>query len=585
MFQHDSHNGFSLKAYRGSEMTLLAMDLEKKPDEGTFAGFTIFYTNPKGIRYPIQNLLNFKGEDIVTGSDISPIQLFKWVHFPGSYQQTGMLTGEYTYEATPRYFDNNKNLKALDVTKTVKVNIEVDDFKDGNLSVGFTRAFTKSQAFSNRYGTKQKLIPSGDWVFDTSINAGTNLKFGKFSYEDMYSWLGFNARRIILDILEEALINSDVNVEMFAYDFNDPFIATQCFELAKKGRIRIILDNSKLHSGADDKGKIPEEDDFEKRFNEYTKPGLEIFRCRFGRYSHCKEIILIKNGIPYKVLTGSTNFSSTGLYINANHVLVFEDPDVAGYYSDVFNACWEDGKAASFSKKSFPKKTKIFSGKGFPETEINVSPHTEEYAAKLLDSITAVVRGDKTESVLFSVMEMGKTSTGSLIPALREIHENDSVFSYGVTDNSSGDISLYKPGQKKGILIDAKKANRELPPPFKEEFNSGLAHAIHHKFIVTNFNRNSARVYCGSSNLALGGEINNGDNLLCIKDADVATVFAIEAFRLTDHYNFRSLQDKADKDKKKGVKMKPVKLDDTGKWVDKFYDESDIRYIERDILA
>ena len=49
----------------------------------------------------------------------------------------------------------------------------------------------------------------------------------------------------------------------------------------------------------------------------------------------------------------------------------------------------------------------------------------------------------------------------------------------------------------------------------------------------------SARVYCGSSNLALGGETQNGDNLLCIKDTDVATVFAIEAFRLTDHYNYR----------------------------------------------
>jgi hypothetical protein len=45
-------------------------------------------------------------------------------------------------------------------------------------------------------------------------------------------------------------------------------------------------------------------------------------------------------------------------------------------------------------------------------------------------------------------------------------------------------------------------------------------------------------VYCGSSNLALGGEQANGDNLLEIHDADVATAFTIEALLLVDHYNF-----------------------------------------------
>ena len=43
-------------------------------------------------------------------------------------------------------------------------------------------------------------------------------------------------------------------------------------------------------------------------------------------------------------------------------------------------------------------------------------------------------------------MEMGDTSTGTLIRALRGLHKNDTIYTYGVTDNSSGDISLYKPG-------------------------------------------------------------------------------------------------------------------------------------------
>jgi hypothetical protein len=49
-------------------------------------------------------------------------------------------------------------------------------------------------------------------------------------------------------------------------------------------------------------------------------------------------------------------------------------------------------------------------------------------------------------------------------------------------------------------------------------------------------------VYCGSSNLAEGGEENNGDNLLAIHDADVATAFVLEALGLVDHFDFLNRQ-------------------------------------------
>ena len=53
------------------------------------------------------------------------------------------------------------------------------------------------------------------------------------------------------------------------------------------------------------------------------------------------------------------------------------------------------------------------------------------------------------------------------------------------------------------------------------------------------------------------------DNLICIKDQDVATAFAIEAMRLTDHYNFRSVREPDIGP----PNQKPKALDDTGTWV------------------
>ena len=238
------------------------------------------------------------------------------------------------------------------------------------------------------------------------------------------------------------------------------------------------------------------------------------------------------------------------------------------------------GKATPFRTTDFSTRIKKFSDPGLPHTEINFSPHDDTRAAEVLDEITTFIQKPSIESVLFAVMEMGDTSTGTLIRALRDLHKNDSIYTYGVTDNSSGDISLYKPGRKNGLLIDAKQAKRELPPPFKTEA-SLPGHAIHHKFVITNFNRSTARVWCGSSNLALGGEKENGDNLICIKDQDVATAFAIEAMRLTDHYNYRSVREPDIGP----PNQEPKKLDDTGAWVNKFFDPDDNRCVEREVLA
>ena len=582
MFKKASKNGFSLTAYQGSQMTLLAMDLAAKPVAGTFAGFTLEYTPPGGVRTPIKNLLNFAGTGGITPSTISPFQAFKWVHFPGSFSIPPPADGPYDYHATPRFFDAAHNLSPMDANNTVNVTVDVGDFSKGGVSVGFTRAFLKSQAYAGHYGANTKLKPKitgGKWIFDLDKKAGT--KNGRdFTYEDMYLWLGYTARRQIYEVLDEAISDSKVTVEMFAYDLNDPGVASRCLRLAEAGRIRMIIDNASLHKTAAGAATPTEEDDFTAQFGAAAASGAEVFRCRFGRYSHCKVIILKRNGNAFKVLTGSTNFAVTGLCVNANHAIVFDRPSVAKYYSDVFNSCWQVGTAGPFRQSAFANATKKFSGTGFPRTEIEFSPHNDAYAAGVLDAITAEVQRSTTKSVLFAVMEMGDASTGTLIRALRDLHKNDAIYTYGVTDNSSGDISLYKPGKKNGLLIDAKSAKRELPPPFRDEA-SLPGHAIHHKFVITNFNKPTARVYCGSSNLALGGECSNSDNLICFKDRDVATVFAIEAMRLTDHYNFRSISEP----EIIPANAQPRTLDKTGSWVEKFFDPNDIRCVERKTLS
>jgi len=123
----------------------------------------------------------------------------------------------------------------------------------------------------------------------------------------------------------------------------------------------------------------------------------------------------------------------------------------------------------------------------------------------------------------------------------------------------------------------------------------GLGHQVHHKFVVCGFNGPDPVVFCGSSNLALGGEENNGDNLLAIRDGDVATVFAIEALALVDHFQFLDRSSTAPLGKKSKAAAPASKtqlalssgwfLGTTDKWVEAYFDPKDLHFVDRLLFA
>ena len=388
---------------------------------------------------------------------------------------------------------------------------------------------------------------------------------------------------------------------MFAYDLNEPDILQILLQLAKQGRVRIILDDATLHHNT---SKPTPEDKFADLFNKAATKGAAITRGHFGRYAHDKIFIVSNKTGAIKVLTGSTNFSVTGMYVNSNHILVFNDPAVAAKYAEVFEASWTGGvNAAAFAGSALAAAPFAFKSKLTPPTTITFSPHTSPVAGTVLQSLVDRINVESKQkgngSVLFAVMDDSK-GTGPVLPALQKLHENTSIFSYGVSDATEG-ISLYKPGSNTGVLVTGKPSSAILPPPFNQVRSiGGVGHQIHHKFVVCGFNRPDAVVYCGSSNLALGGETANGDNLIAIQDQDVATVFAIEAIGLIDHFNFLdNLATGGKGSTKPGTTAKTMKtaskshaateagwfLSTDDKWVNAYYNKSDLHCVDRLLFA
>jgi hypothetical protein len=93
------------------------------------------------------------------------------------------------------------------------------------------------------------------------------------------------------------------------------------------------------------------------------------------------------------------------------------------------------------------------------------------------------------------------------------------------------------------------------------------------------------------SNLANGGEAQNGDNLLAIQDEDVVTAFAIEAVGLVDHFNFLDKYATGPKGKKKPA-TSPTQaavapawfLSTTDAWAQPYFNSKDLQCADRELF-
>ncbi len=153
-----------------------------------------------------------------------------------------------------------------------------------------------------------------------------------------------------------------------------------------------------------------------------------------------------------------------------------------------------------------------------------------------------------------------------------------------------GEKRIVMSGSKRGVLVAGKAGDYILPAPFEAE-SKIPGTSVHHKFVVVDFKGSNPVVYCGSSNLAFGPEQQNGDNLLEIRNRNAVTVFAIEAIRLIDHFEWRNALNI------KGTKTSNLPAaspassstfylhgSDESNWVDRYYDPNDLRCLERELF-
>ncbi|HEY4049241.1 MAG TPA: phospholipase D-like domain-containing protein [Acidobacteriaceae bacterium] len=525
----------TLKVYVSDGSVLLAMDMSQ-PDS-TFAGFAIACQPRGGQSIYLANRLSFTygvstattaETRVWTPSDKAPFQKFSWIDFPAVDN-----VDEYTYTVTTMHFLDDAGLKPGD-SATVTVNFATQ-FRStfSQFQAGFTRAYLSSQAYADEFHNAA-IRPAGPKKMD----------FDTVPFEKQYAWLGYTARKMIFDFLKECLEDRDIYVDLFAYDLDEPDFIRGLIQLTKEGRLRAFLDDSKDHVKA-----TAVEPNVRKALQQAAPNAVVI--GHFSRFAHDKVLIQRKGGFqgdPIKVQTGSANYSIRGLYVQANNVLVIEDAVTAKVYGEVFDTAFQAAKQNGSSTKvttafeNSPYSKKYFPGSDgkprvLPKFEVSFAPHADPNVS--LSLVDEAIKNAKS-SVLFAVMEMN--GGGDVLKSLSTLDARADIYSFGVTQTAGG-VELFKPGSPQhGEFATFAYLAKQVPEPFRQEISGGAGQVIHNKLIVVDFNGDNPIVFTGSSNLAAGGENQNGDNLLAIYDKTIATAYAVEVIRLTDHFNFRMLQ-------------------------------------------
>jgi len=565
-----AQNGLSLKAYRGDGGVLLAFDLDQHLTSN-FAGFSVLCTPPNEPAAYLLNRLSFDTPITAattpqqrqwTPSNLAPFQKFRWMYFPAD-----VAPGAYTFTVTAMYFGPAGPAQlTTGVSASISLELLPSQPQFQRFEMGLTRGDLSSQAYAAKFQNAPFLPPGA-----------RTLDYDTAPFEAQYAWLGYRAREMMFDFLHECLADPEVTLDMFAYDIDEPDIVRLLQQFGP--RLRAVLDNAPLHTTA-----AAVEPEVWKRLSA-SAGAANIVIGHFKRFAHDK--VLIKkdrDGKAIKVLTGSANFSVRGLYVQANNVLIFDDPGTADLYEQAFTAAFTNmaqANRAPIAGKWFDVATQ-----GLPPFSVSFAPHSN--ASISLDRLSAALQNAQS-SVMFAVMELD--GGGDVLKQLRELGGRDGIFSYGITQamKSStaspgalpepGGVNVFKPGQSNGILTSFAFLKGQVPPPFQDEWGGGMGQVIHDKFIVVDFNDHTPLVFTGSSNLAEGGEMENGDNLLAIADRATAIAYAVEAIRLVDHYHFRAIMQSA-------TNEKPFALQpNDAKWWAPYYDPTDIKYRERTLFS
>jgi phosphatidylserine/phosphatidylglycerophosphate/cardiolipin synthase-like enzyme len=327
-----------------------------------------------------------------------------------------------------------------------------------------------------------------------------------------------------------------------------------------------------------------------------------------GQIGHNKFIVYVdKNKKARAVLTGSTNWTPSGLCTQSNNAILIESPELAevflSYWQDLKNDAEEAGipkKPAKMSKiqgKALrgkceePRKT--FKLNGDSTVTVWYSPN----APSLLRSVKKGAKPPATpidmtrvyhilkaakQSVLFLAFMPGKASSEGSFHFLKELAnvatEKPGLFVRGAVSDpdltKEFDLKILSSGANEDSMISSPQGIFKNFEKWRTEIYKYGHAIIHDKTIVVDPFSKDCVVITGSHNLGFRASSNNDENMLIIRgDRQVAQAYAAHVMDIFEHYRSRWITYN-----KKSKDYDPRK---DAKWQDRYFDSWRPAFAER----
>ena len=543
-------NGLEVTCVAGTSAVILSIDMPQQQTEGLL-GFSIeredLIENEKyflkGFKY-FEETVGSAVKNELFSSFEHPIQSFMWEDF------TVKSTYDYIYNIIPVY----GKPKFLEHRPGCKIKVNIPDESTSKHSVYFNRGVAGSLAYAREFGN---IRPWSEGVSEE--NSLRALK-----------WLGKGLDDALLNFIKKAEDETySIRAAFYEFEYLPILEALKDAYEDRSVDVKIIYDSrgeEKANNLAINEAGIP---------RQILIPRKE--EANKSYIAHNKFMILLKDGKPIEILSGSTNITAKGIFGQCNAAHIIRDEEVAQKFHQYWEYLAQDPINEVLGKQTLEIQEDILYDNLNKGITVFFSPREQKTIlktyAEYMDNSKSLICGMFPFSFSKHMKEIITKDTENLkyiilynnrsIPTTLVSNDYDNVIIYG-TYLKDG-LYDWLAEKHSGLLLNAKP--------------SGVGtNFIHNKIILIDPLGEDPIVISGSANYSDNSILNNDENTLVIRgDKDLSDLYFTEFVRIFNHYYARSKA--LEMSGKVSGNDNPLHLKtDYLAWVKSFYNKNALKY-------
>jgi phosphatidylserine/phosphatidylglycerophosphate/cardiolipin synthase-like enzyme len=537
MRKRNEAGSLSVHAIAGSHVVLLGLDVAEADTAGLL-GFAIERGDPAtGARHWLRGMKVFAGTDVAPGASVSlrdhPLQSFQW----GDY---GVEPGHaYTYRVVALYGVPG----ALEERHDATVEITTEPVDEGTHAIHFNRGVAGSQAYERQFGDRRPR--EGD------------------RSDPAYTWLSRGLEEALLDFIASAE-GPGFALRGSVYEFTYPRVLDALAAAVDRGvDVRIVYDRRGT-AGTGDKRKV-----WQASEPAIEKAGLGpvmIPRKTNSAISHNKFFVLLRDGGPAAVWTGSANVTWGGLFGQSNVGHLVRDTGVAARFLDYWTRLAADPAYAELR----PANTEASPTPATPPAPGIGTVFSPRTTLDMIDWYATQAAGARRSFFMTAAFGVHDEIAAAIAP-------DSDVLRYLVLEQppGRGDVRFDVDHDVK-VAVGSLLAKGVLDRWVAEHLTNldTHVHFTHTKFMLVDPLGDHPLVVSGSGNFSDPSIHENDENMLVIQDDPrAADIFLGEFMRIFNHFYFRYLAGRT------GVASAFLAEDDS--WAARYFDEKTPSFRQR----